>query len=210
MAISVYCFQKYYGIIKIALGVLALLALYFAILEINNDKIKKISISIITIIMMFMSFLVNPVRKGIDVIEEQPVGKEIEKIEEKEPGLWIVEGMEYPMFNYTIMYGAPTINSTNVYPNMERWEKLDPNGEYKDIYNRYAHITIDLVDNEETKFELLYPDAFKIYLSANKLKELDVKYIFTVNDLKKFENQNINFENIYENYGVKIYKVNYQ
>ena len=209
-ALCVYCFQEYYSFIKISLTGVILFVFYLAIFELNNEKLKVLSISIITIIMMFMSFLINPIRKGIDVITEQPVGKEIKRIEEEDAGLWIVEGMEYPLFNYTIMYGAPTINSTNVYPNLDRWKKLDPNEEYKEVYNRYAHITIDIVDNEKTKFELLYPDAFKIYLPVDKLKELDIKYVFTSNDLEKFKNEEIDFENIYEKYGIRIFKVIYK
>lgn len=206
-AICVHNFPEYYGIAKIAITIFALEVLYFLLLNFNSEKMKKLFIPAIIVVIGFTSFLINPIRKGIDVITEQPVGKEIKKIQDQEAGLWIVEGAGYPMFNFPIMYGAPTINSTNVYPNLERWKILDPDGEYEEIYNRYAHIVIDLVEDEEARFELLVQDSFKLYLPVNKLKDLDVKYIFTVNDLEDYENENINFEKLYENYGVRIYKV---
>lgn len=206
-AICVHNFPDYYGILKIAITMFTLVVLYFLTFTYNTEKIKKLLIPVLIIVMMFMSFLINPIRKGLEVITDQPVGKEIQLIQSKESGLWIVEGAGYPLFNFPIMYGAPTINSTNVYPNMDRWKLLDPDGQYEEIYNRYAHIVIDLVEDEEARFELLVQDSFKLYLPVNKLKDLDVKYIFTVNDLEDYENENINFEKLYENYGVRIYKV---
>lgn len=206
-AICVHNFPDYYGILKIAITMFTLVVLYFLTFTYNTEKIKKLLIPVLIIVMMFMSFLINPIRKGLEVITDQPVGKEIQLIQSEESGLWIVEGAGYPLFNFPIMYGAPTINSTNVYPNMDRWKLLDPDGQYEEIYNRYAHIVIDLIEDEEARFELLVQDSFKLYLPVNKLKDLDVKYIFTVNDLEDYENENINFEKLYENYGVRIYKV---
>ena len=213
LVICLHVFPDYFDLKKIVLSYIALFTMYLACMEICSQQFRKISISSIAIIMMFTSFLVNPVRKGIDVIKEQPVGKEIKQIQQKESGLWIVEGMGYPMFNFPIMYGAPTINSTNVYPNLDRWKKLDPEGKYEDIYNRYAHIVIELTDEEEARFELLVVDSFKVYLPVNKLKDLDVKYIFTSNDLDKFnKNQNakkekISLNKLYNEYNVFIYEV---
>lgn len=205
--ICINSFPEYYGSLKIAITMFILIILYFLVFTYKNEKMKNLLIPVLTIVLMFTSFLINPIRKGLDVITEQPVGKEIQKIESQESGLWIVEGAGYPLFNFPIMYGASTINSTNVYPNLDRWKLLDPDGQYEEIYNRYAHITIELVNEEEARFELIVQDAFKLYLPVNKLKDLDVKYIFTVNDLEKFKNENVNFEKLYEEYGVRIYKI---
>ena len=74
-------------------------------------------------------------------MEKVPVLQEISKIHESdEQALWIVEGMELPFLNAPIMVGAPTINSTNTYPDLERWRILDKSGKYEKNYNRYAHI----------------------------------------------------------------------
>lgn len=205
--ICINSFPEYYGSLKIAITMFILIILYFLVFTYKNEKMKNLLIPVLTIVLMFTSFLINPIRKGLDVITEQPVGKKIQKIESQESGLWIVEGAGYPLFNFPIMYGASTINSTNVYPNLDRWKLLDPDGQYEEIYNRYAHITIELVNEEKARFELIVQDAFKFYLPVNKLKDLDVKYIFTVNDLEKFKNENVNFEKLYEEYGVRIYKI---
>jgi len=208
--ICVHNFPDYYGVLKVLITMCALVVLYFLTFTYNSEKIKKLLIPVLVVVIMFTSFLINPIRKGLDVVTEQPVGKQVKKIQDENPGLWIVEGAGYPMFNFPIMYGAPTINSTNVYPNLERWYKLDKEKQYEEIYNRYAHIVIELVENEEAKFELLVQDSFKLYLPVKDLETLEVKYIFTVNDLEKFENENIEFEELYEEYGVRIYEVIYK
>lgn len=203
-------FPEYYGTLKIAITMFTLSVLYFLLFRYDTEKGRKAFIYMLTITLLFMSFLINPIRKGIDVIENQPVGEEIKSLNEEDTGLWIVEEVGYPIMNFPIMYGAATINSTNVYPNLERWQKLDKKGEYQDVYNRYAHITIELTEDEEAKFELLYPDSFKVILPVNKLQELNVKYILTPNDISGFENENVKFEEQYSNYGLKIYKVSYE
>ena len=188
-----------------------MVSLYISILKICEEKLKEIFVGFICIVMMFTGFLVNPIRRGIDVITEQPVGKEIKSIQEQEPGLWIVEGMGYPMFNFPIMYGAPTINSTNVYPDLERWKILDPEGKYEEIYNRYAHIVVEFTnEEEEARFELLVTDSFKLYLPINKLKDLNVKHILTSKDLNEYSSDTVIFNKKYSNYGVWIYDVEFK
>ena len=105
------------------------------------------------------------------------------------------------------MVGAPTINCTNVYPNLERWKLVDEDGKYEEVYNRYAHSAIKL-QNEETSFELPAPDAFSIYLNVDDLKVLDVKYILTTNDLENYNSDKISFELINKENMLKIYKIN--
>ena len=110
------------------------------------------------------------------------------------------------------MAGVPVINSTNTYPNLERWELIDENKEYVDVYNRYANIAVDLykTDKEiEEKFSLIAADMFRVNLSTNDLETLDVKYIFTSEDLNDFDTEEVDFEEVYNNYGYRIYRLNY-
>lgn len=201
------CFKEYFVLLKIVCATIAILILVYGILRYNSRKtIQYLYTIAIVFVLGFSSFLVNPVRSGLKVIEEHPVGLKIKEINEKNPGIWIVEG-GYPLINFPIMYGAATINSTNTYPDLNRWRKLDTTGQYENIYNRYAHITIELTKDKEAKFELLYPDVFKVYIPINTLKDLNVKYIFTGNDLEKMTTNEVEFNKIYDEYGVKIYQL---
>ena len=44
-----------------------------------------------------------------------------------------------------------------------------------------------------------------VYLTPEEIKSLDVKYIFTVNNLEDFNTNNLKFEKIYEYNSYKIY-----
>ena len=80
-----------------------------------------------------------------------------------------------------IMVGAPTINCINVYPNLELWSKVDEDGKYTDVYNRYAQIQANLTE-EETKFELLVPDVFVVSLNYKDLNRLNVDYLLSTTE----------------------------
>ncbi|HEM5155466.1 TPA: hypothetical protein U1276_002289, partial [Streptococcus suis] len=120
---------------------------------------------------------------------------------------WIVDSIGYPLTNIPLVAGAPTLNSTNAYPNLELWKSLDPHSLYTEIYNRYAHVIVEITNAEEVVFELLQPDVFKVFIPISKLEEMDVKYIISIRDLSTFNTESIQFElqSTAENY--LIYKI---
>lgn len=164
----------------------------------------------ITFVMIMCGATINPIRRGIDVIYQSEIIKEVQKINEDESGKWLVEELGFPIPNYILMAGVPVINSTNTYPHINKWKKIDKDSEYEDVYNRYAHIGIKLRKDEKefsNKFELISPDSFDVYLIPEELKVLDVKYIFTISDLEKLSSNSISFEKIFDYNGYKIYKI---
>ena len=101
--------------------------------------------------------------------------------------------------------GVPTINSTNTYPNLELWRKLDPAGNYEDIYNRYAHVSVEFTE-EDTSFELLYTDSILLKLSYKDFRKTGVKYIVSLEELAS-DQEETELEEIYNEYGTYIYQV---
>ena len=178
-----------------------------------NSKTKNAYLFVLfsICVSLFAGFSVNPIQQGIDVIYENELTKDIYQvtIDDDDEGLWLVEGVTYPMINLPVMVGASTINSTNVYPNLERWKKLDPNGQYEEIYNRYAHISVDIQTDNPTYFELVFLDHFKVNLNINDLKTLDVEYILSSNDLEQHNDENQTFNLIEQEGDYKIYQVVY-
>ncbi len=162
-----------------------IISVYLIFLIIRNTKVhqQKLSITIIAIVLI-SGLCVNPIQKGDDVIFDNNIVKSIKEISStNSDALWIVSSERAVLNNIPITVGAKTINSTNTYPNISTWEKIDPNKQYSDIYNRYAHITFE-VTNSETNFELLYPDAFRININNNDLYSLNIKYIFSDHELQ--------------------------
>ena len=153
---------------------------------------------------------VNPVQHGIEELTGSTPYQMVQEVVEEDPqGLWIVENTAYPLTNLPITAGAPTINSTNVYPNLERWELLDPDHSDEEIYNRYAHIRIDLTE-EETKFiEGETPDVFSLQLNYEDLETLDVSYILATRDLSGYSGNELKLEELDHQGEVWIYRVDY-
>lgn len=161
-------------------------------------------------VMVLTGLTVNPVQKGVDFIYESNLTKEIQSIQAQEQGKWIVEGYGFPSANYLLMAGVPIVNATNTYPHMERWQQIDTQKQYEDIYNRYAHIVINIIqDNQQLegdKFTLLHPDSFQVNLTPQELDMLEITYIFTNQLLEQYNTDNIQFQQLYQYENYYIYK----
>ncbi|SDP31502.1 hypothetical protein SAMN04515624_1095 [Eubacterium maltosivorans] len=207
LASNIVFFEYYWGWMLLVmcglltLGILSILLFY-------KEIWKKVFCLFCIGISVFSGVFVNPVETGVDFLLESELIQEIQKISDT-AGIdqkWVVEE-DFPMGNYAIIAGAPTINSTNTYPNLAGWNAVDPEKKYEDIYNRYAQVSVKLQDNNETNFELTATDGFRVYLNINDLKKLNVKYILTQNDLDSFSNEKIQFHKIYELGEQKIYSL---
>ena len=205
---------KYYYSAKISLVMAGTLfavftLVFYSILRYTENR--KMFTWVIVIFMLVIGGLVNPVRSGINLVKDDPLLNAIEKINSEEEGLWSLIEIGLPEINLPNVAGARTLNSTSVYPNLELWKKIDKENKYEDIYNRYAHIFITLVPNEEeTKFELLAPDVIRIFIRYDDLKVLGVNYLVRGAKLPKMEKTNqINLEEKYKDENYIIYKVNY-
>lgn len=184
--------------------------LFFFALEYNTKYGKYLFTLGIIGTMFIAGFTVNPIVKGTDMIEDSKILAAVEKQDSEEEGIWLVEAIGFPGPNYLTMAGVSTINSTHAYPNLDFCKKLDPEGKYEKVYNRYAHIYIEVVEKEAPeKFVLMAPDTYHIYLTADELEKLNIKYIFTVRIMENYENENVSFELLYDVDTYRIYKVNY-
>lgn len=191
------------------MGIMCLYLCYFA-LRYQAKYAKYLLAGGMIFVMIMAGATVNPVRRGLDVIYDSDIIQKVQEINAKEEGKWITEELGFPIANYLLMAGVPVINCTNTYPNMERWQGIDQDNKYEDVYNRYAHIGIKVRKDEndyEEKFKLINADAFDVYLLPEELEKLKVKYIFTVNELEKFNTDEITFEKVYHDHGYAIYQI---
>ena len=172
---------------------------------VNNKKTNSYLIILLIFISIFTGLFVNPLSKGIGVFYEKPVSSEIKKILKNDKNArWIVINSNYMLPNYFVANGASTINSTNFYPNMDLWKKFDKGGENDFVYNRYAHVKIDLTE-DKTSFELLYTDSFVLHLNIDDISKIKARYIVSSEKISDvFLNK---IKCIYKKDGIYIYKV---
>ena len=149
---------------------------------------------------------VHPVMKGLGVVYSKPFAKEVASIVENEPDARWVMLNDIVRPNFLIACGARTINSTNFIPNTGMWEKLELE-EYEEIYNRYAHVAIELTE-ENSSMELIGMDAIRVKLNYNQLKDMDVDYIVSMVEVE--DKAEVSFDEIYNESGIIIYKVVYR
>ena len=177
----------------------------------SSKRNQKIFLICIIGVSFLTGFLVNPIDEGADVIYGSDFTHHVEKIVDRDPdALWIAQDDSIHINNLLIPIGAKTVNSIHTYPDINKWQKLDPNKNYYETYNRYAHILVDIHDINETYFELKYGDVFVLHLNVYDLQKLNVSYIATSKNLEKLSNNNVEFEKIYKDHEYKIYHVKYE
>ncbi|MCB5956214.1 YfhO family protein [Enterococcus sp. CWB-B31] len=213
MVMAVINRQLYPILLHHPLAVMAVFFLAFGMssLVICWNRKPQLVAAFIGSIVLVSGLSVNPIQQSTDAIEKSKIADSLKEIQKEEEGVWIVEGMGLPMNNLPIMFGLPTINSTNVYPNLELWETIDTEKQYEEVYNRYAHIVINVVgaDNPaDGSFELVQADVFTVNLSLQKLKNMDVKYILSQNDLSLIPEFKDGTDHLYiSDEGYRVYKI---
>jgi hypothetical protein len=203
-------YGDYFDIFKIITVSSLSLALFYLILR---NRINKLFVFLIMLIMIISGLLVNPIQRGVDIINNLELSKIIKRIDTKDRGLWIVENFKFYAINFPIMQGVKTLNSTNTYPNVNVLNILDENKKYSNIYNRYSHVLVNLIHENDImdKFVLLSLDSFQINMTVDDILKLNINYILTNRELEEFSNNKVVFEQIYSGktkaFDVYIYKV---
>lgn len=200
LVLSEYITIKFAFVIFLVFG-----AVLFLLLDHSSHRV--LCSVFVAVVMLFVGGLVNPVQKGLDCVYEQPSYKLVKEIQEADPSaIWAEESTSSIYSNLLITAGARTVNSVNVYPNIERWKLIDSNSDNEDIYNRYAHIALSLKESGNPEFSLLYSDVFSVTLTPVDAKRVGVKYVFTVNNLsERFSNDEVRL--VDESGNFKVYEL---
>lgn len=201
----------YFGFVKILISTILFGIAIFGIFNSNNEKIKHGTLYVLMFIALVTGIAVNPVIRTTDVIYEKPICSKFAEIREQDPdALWLGDDTGIYLNNYMVANGLRTIDSTNVYPNLELFELLlGENAEpQKKFYNRYEHMNINLTDGE-THIELPAADNMLIWLNYHDLQKLGIDYIVVKNDINE-RGYEMNFEKLYEEDGLYIFKPLYE
>lgn len=167
------------------LGYSYLIAIIFLFLltSIAIFEKRKILSGILILLMVSISGMtVNPVVKGLSVIEDKKLALAIKDlVTEETDAVWISEGT---LYNFPQMFGAKTLNSVRFYPDDDLMNKLDKENRMENFWNRYAHMRVDIIETETT-MENPSPDAVNIHLDDDDLDNLNVSYVLTNRDLEQ-------------------------
>ena len=177
---------EYYTPVMTVITMVLFTFLFFGAVN-YQERIKTCWISMIIIVSLFSGLLVNPVRAGEEDIQAIPELKMAKQIAEDDPeAIWMIEGAGFPLNNALLLEGIKTINTTNIYPDIPKWRQIDKENYFVDVYNRYAHIQMIYTEQiPDEKFALLFPDSYQVFVNLSDIKALNIKYVFTPNDLSE-------------------------
>ena len=187
-------------------------AIIFGVLNMKDEKIKEYTMYGLMAVAFISGATVNPIIRTTDVLYTKPVAKKIQEIRNQEPNaVWVVDDEEdWHINNYALANGVRVLNSTNIYPNFELFEKIlgkEKAAENKEKFNRYAHVNFKIVEDEETKIDLLYADNISITMNAEELDDNGIKYILSRKSLYGERSLEEYVEEIYNEDDMYIYKV---
>ena len=193
----------------ILLTLIGITAVIYSIFDLQKNKeIFSIACLYLIIISTLTWLSIHPINRGLDAIYSKPLSAKVSELAVNNDEKWIsLQGIVGN--SYLIASGASTISSTNTYPNLDLWHKLDPQRKYEHVYNRYAVVTVELTSGE-TSFELFFVDHMNIKFSYNDLKTAGVKYIHTTEEIDVPESKDdMSFELLYNEGGAMIYSIDY-
>lgn len=127
------------------------------------------------------SAFVNPLYHGLDLLSSNKITGEIANISKDNhfQDRWIVYDYGF-LSNLLAAKGIKVLNSVQTYPNFDLWEKVNPTGNLKYTYNRYAHIFVS-TNNHSELVKLFSPFPDQVFIEINPcnkvLDELQVRYI---------------------------------
>ncbi|NHN34275.1 hypothetical protein G9U52_31210 [Paenibacillus sp. S3N08] len=142
---------------------------------------------IFTVLMFIMIIVsgatVNPVAHGTASIYEKEISHQLMNIKLMKPNAKWVSVNNNVNSQFLVALGLKTFNSVHYYPDFKSWNILDPSQEFKEVYNRFAHIKILLTD-EKTSFKLIQPDLFQVHLNVMDLKKVGIDYVLSQGEFK--------------------------
>ncbi|MDO9542322.1 MAG: hypothetical protein Q7J98_08370, partial [Kiritimatiellia bacterium] len=169
----------------------------------------------IMIASILTTYNVNPLaRGGTTFIQENPLSQKIRAIDQeaqkqgRQP-VWIAYGGA-ALPNLFRMIGSRALNGVHAYPQFELWKTLDPEGQSRPAYNRYAHVVFEVPSvPDDFKIHLLYNDSVAVLLHPDnpRFAALNVDYLLCLDNHVESLDRVLKLKKIYSYAGKHIYRV---
>ena len=196
-------YASFFTFIKLEIFAIVFFSITYFLIR-GNKKAWCYCMSIVAIV---AGATVNPICIGTSPLYETKISQAIQEIKMEDPdALWA--GNTNITSQYLIANGVDCLNGVHTYPSFGWLKKIDPEGKYDYIYNRYAHIHITL--GEETSFVLLVDDSYQAILTYDNVKELGIKYYYSSGEMPDEIINEFKLEPVYSDKEAQqyIYKIN--
>jgi hypothetical protein len=167
---------------------------------VDHGRLKTAATSIAVLGLLASGLSVNPIQYSTAPLTQQPLTKQVQALEDVYPGQWATTGDDSSrLANLLVANGVDTFNALKVTPDMASWKKLDPQGKWEHVYNRYAFVTVQIEQKDQTNanlFELTAPDAYTLHVTPAQLAEMGVTNVLSSQELSKIHFDKYSFEPI--------------
>lgn len=143
---------------------------------------SDLSFLTIAIFVAISGACINPLQSGAYTLTDGPTATAISQ-NNSDGDLWLADNSI--LGNLCIAEGASCVNSVNAYPALSTWHLVDQEGKYSDVYNRYAHITVEPTC-AQTSFELMSPDSFQLIINLDDVRKIGVTKWISSNNLSDY------------------------
>ncbi len=155
-------------------------AILLLIVSIQYLRGKRYQFGFSLILLTVVSnILVNPVTIGLGSLSHAELFRTAQELSAKGGGgRWVVLG-DFVLPGALKAAGVPAFNGAKFAPNLDEYRKLDPEGAYAAVYNRYAHVIVDSNTKDDTvAFSLLQADLIRVSLPlcSQKARDLNLRY----------------------------------
>jgi hypothetical protein len=147
-----------------------------------------LAIALLVCLTVVSGAIINPIVLGVGDLYDSDLSHKIQEIRKQEPeAVWAATDESW-YGEYLLAQGLYSYTAVKFYPDFKVWDRIDKNHKFVDVYNRYAHINFNLVD-EKTTFVLNEPDLITLNLNRHDLiNGTDIKYVLASHQLKTENN----------------------
>jgi hypothetical protein len=170
---------------------------------------KQIFMIVFLLITIATGAIINPVVIGINDLYGSELSKTVRNIAINDKDAVWATVLQQRFANYLLAQGVTVFNTTKFYPEWRLLNSLDPTHQYANVYNRYGHEELYIINSGPTYFKLpaeLETGDIELYLNVNDmLNKTKIKYILSDNNqLGKMDSH---FKLVTEVSGFVIYRV---
>ncbi len=177
-------------------------------LRAQHITVKASAVVIIAIVGIFGG-AINPVQYGASAVSAQPAIAALQQLTSNGRGMVAAVSddgapMSSMLADLAAANGIPAVNTVQVTPRWELWEKLDPHGGCYRTYNRYAFINISATDEKsplKERIENPTGDQVHVKLTAAELHGVGVTYVISNDDLSQYHDGEYRYEQVSDKFG---------
>ncbi|MCE7936363.1 hypothetical protein DYH10_01020 [Candidatus Saccharibacteria bacterium CPR2] len=189
VVLGLYAHYKFPGFISIGRILIFSLPIPLLIYCLFQKKLVLAG-GIFLVFSLMMTFRINPIYQGTDIITNGQLSKKIQEIGANDNYVWATD--QLLLENFAAMNNERSLSGVYTYPQMKIWQTADPEAD-QDIYNRYAHIVFsfdrDLATNIPTRLSLVNGASLNVNTEpcSQFLKDYGVRYLLSSSTLNPAE-----------------------